>query len=449
MALGALSTLGLGSSGILTNDIIDQLKEADKASLVDPIESRKDKVISKQDALTDLKPLLDSLSTAVTDMTYEKPYSSLKTDISGDSISISTTSGVKSRDFDIDVTNIATKDIYQSLNGFSNKSSTLESGVFEISIGDDSFSIDIEDGDTLEDLVENINSSTSSKVEASILNIGGDDPYKLIVKSADTGVDNRITLSSSSNSFSSGLDRIGDPAQDAIFKLDGIEITRSSNEIDDLIDNMTITLKDSGESRVKLEQDNTKLIEGIEEFVEKFNEAVLKLDELTKYDSEAKTSGVFQGNADIRDISRGFKDVVSTTVSKDSKMFTEFGLEMQRDGTLKLDLDELKTSLSDDMDEAVEFFKASNATDGLFNKLESKIFDLVTSSDGPIKSLKTHFDDSIKRLDKEYSTAQTRLDSRYDALIEQFAAYDAVMGKMSRQSDTLSQMIEAQFADNS
>ena len=37
---GALSTLGLGSQGVLTNDIIDQLKEADTSSIINLLKTR-------------------------------------------------------------------------------------------------------------------------------------------------------------------------------------------------------------------------------------------------------------------------------------------------------------------------------------------------------------------------------------------------------------------------
>ncbi len=52
---GALSTLGLGSQGVLTNDIIDQLKEADTSSIIKPIENKIELSTTKQSTLSDIK----------------------------------------------------------------------------------------------------------------------------------------------------------------------------------------------------------------------------------------------------------------------------------------------------------------------------------------------------------------------------------------------------------
>jgi len=448
MDFGTLSTLGLGSQGVLTNDIIDKLKEADEASIVTPIENKKLAVENKQTELSQIKSLALELSTSVTNMTYETPYNNITQDISGDSVSITTTGNIEETNLSIDVTQLATRDIYETNDGFASKTAALESGSITINIDDKDYEISIDDGDTLESLVDKINKNTDSKVEASILNVGGDDPYKLIIKSAQTGEKHRMSISSDSDSFSSGIDRIGDAAQDAIFKVDGVSIQRDTNTVDDLIENVTINLEKEGLSNISLKKDDSKIIEGIKDFVEKFNTLITTINQDTKYDPDTKEAGVFQGNSEIRNIARNLQDIVATTISKDSKTAGDFGLEVQRDGTLVFDEEKFKTAYEEDSDATVEFFKASNATDGLFNKLESKLFDITISSQGTLKSLQKSFDDSISRYDEELIKAQERLDRQYDILTQKFASYDLIMGKLSSQASTLDSMIEAQFAQD-
>lgn len=446
MALGALSTLGLGSQGVLTNDIVDKLKEADKAALITPIETRQNSIQNKLDEVGEIKKLLSKLYTSVTNMTYDSTYEEMKTDLNGSSVSVKTSGSLENQNFTINVTKLATKDIFESNDNFASKDSILDSGDITIDIGSDSFTIDIDSGDTLEDLVKNINENTDGKVEASILNVGGDNPYKLIIKSADTGEENRLTITQNSNSFSNGIDRIGDPAQDAEFEFDGVTITRSSNDIDDLIENVTITLESEGKTDIALKKDNSKIIDGIKDFVEKYNELsnVLKAD--TEYDSENKEAGIFQGDSQVRSIMRTLSDVVSTTISKDSKMANDFGLEIQRDGSLKFDESKFKEAYEKDPDATVEFFKASDASSGMFNKLEDKLFDINISSDGTIKSLKKKLEEESRRNQELLEKAQEKLDARYEILTKKFAAADALMGKLSNSSNILQQMIEAQYA---
>ena len=446
MALGALSTLGLGSQGVLTNDILDKLKDADKASLITPIETRQKAIQNKIDEVGAIKKLMNSLSTSVTNMTYDSTYEDMKTELSGSSISIKTDGKVENQSFSLEVTKLATKDIFESSDSFSAKDSSLQSGDITIGIGSDSFKIDIQNGDTLEDLVKNINSNTDGKIEASILNVGGSNPYKLIIKSAQTGKDNQLTITQNSDSFSNGISRIGDPAQDAEFTLDGVSVTRSSNKIDDLIENITITLEKEGKTDVSLKKDNSKIVDGIKDFVEKYNELAKVLIGDTKYDSEKKEAGIFQGNSEIRSIMRSLSDIVSTTVSKDSKMAGDFGLELQRDGTLTFDESKFQKAYDSDEAKVVEFFKASDASSGMFNKLESKLFDINTSSKGTIKSLKKSLEEESKRYEELQKKAQEKLDARYEILTKKFAAADAVMGKLNSSSNVLQHMIDAQFA---
>jgi flagellar hook-associated protein 2 len=49
---------------------------------------------------------------------------------------------------------------------------------------------------SISELKDKINDSTDGKITASLLNVGGDEPYRLIIKSTDTGADNAISISS-------------------------------------------------------------------------------------------------------------------------------------------------------------------------------------------------------------------------------------------------------------
>jgi flagellar capping protein FliD len=60
-------------------------------------------------------------------------------------------------------------------------------------------------------------------------------------------------------------------AEDAKFSVDGVEMTRSSNTIDDVIANVTFELKGQGNVRMNITQDVTATIEALESFVEEYN----------------------------------------------------------------------------------------------------------------------------------------------------------------------------------
>ena len=442
MAIGTtITTLGLGSNGVLNNDLIDQLKAADKKGFVDPIARKKDLAQKKQDELGVISNLVSTLSDSISAMNSSDMYQSVLSEVSGDSVSVETSTGAKAGEYSLEVTQLATKDIFESNDGFDSKDASLDSGDFTISIDGSDYTINIEDGDTLSDLVDKINSQTDGKVEASILNVGGDDPYKLIVKSSDTGEKNRISISTDSDSFSNDLDRVGDPAQDAKFKLDGVEVTRSSNTVDDLIDDVTFTLNSTGTSKVTLTEDTQKIVDSIEKFVNDYNNLANKIVADTKYDPDTKNAGLFQGDREVRDIKNDLRDVMESVISKDGKRMGDFGLEFQKDGTLSFDKSKFEEAYKADPKVTTEFFKSSDVESGFFEKLDKAVYQIGTKSDGVLKSLKNNYDEEIKRLTEEYTEAQKRLDTKYDILTQQFASYDRIMGQLSTQAATLDSII--------
>ncbi len=76
-------------------------------------------------------------------------------------------------------------------------------------------------------------------------------------------------------------------AEDAIIEMDGIEIVRSTNEIDDLIPGVNITLISESEVPVKLniEIDRELIKEAIIEFVGFYNQLITQIDILSRNDS--------------------------------------------------------------------------------------------------------------------------------------------------------------------
>ena len=446
---GALSTLGLGSKGVLTNDILDQLKEADKSSTVKPIERRQKLLTQKQEGLKSIKDAfaeLTKLSTSLTDIAL---YDNKTSKLSGDSVSLSVTDKSVPQAIDIDVSVLATRDI-QSAAGMVSKDSALNADSFNIDIDGKSFDISVSSSDTLEDIMKNINKNTDGKITASILNVGGDTPYQLILKSTDTGAKNAITVTPTGDATKTdlGISRLGDAPIDAQLTVDGISITSASNTLDELLEGSTITLEKTGATHINVSYDNENVVEKMGEFVEKYNELFKTINDLTKFNSEQKTAGVLQDSRDIKNIKSTLTNVFTTTLSSGGKNIEDFGISIKRDGTASLNTTKLKEVLESDTQSVKDFFIGADATSGVLSRLDSAFFDINTSSSGALKSLKSNFDEQNKSLTASLEKANARLSSKYAILQRQFAAYDAVIGRLSNSADTISSLIEAQYANN-
>ncbi len=193
---GALSSLGAGS-GVLTYDVIDKLKKADEAAMIDPFKTRLDNTKKKETNLSDLITQISLLKTSITDFKDGEIFQKRLADVSGSSVSADVKPGVKVQSISMDVSQLAKNDIYQS-KGYDSKDSKInDSGddqTIHLEYEDSSKDITIKDGATLSDLKDAINDADIG-VTASIIDTGSDsDPYKLILKGNDTGKDNIIKL---------------------------------------------------------------------------------------------------------------------------------------------------------------------------------------------------------------------------------------------------------------
>ena len=98
-------------------------------------------------------------------------------------------------------------------------------------------------------------------------------------------------------------------AQDAQFKIDGLTVTRSSNQIDDLLEGVKLTINGPGSVIMDITQDAEKAVTGVQEFVDYYNDTLdwinIRLTESkqgtssdpNRSDDFAKKFGLLHGNS--------------------------------------------------------------------------------------------------------------------------------------------------------
>ena len=441
MATGALSSLGIGSDGALSYDVIDQLKKADSSAIIKPIENKLELNHQKQEKLDELKKLVSNLNTEVVAMSDPAIYQAKTTSLNGSSISVTAEAKAVPGTHTLDVNQLATRDIKQSQTGYNYEDALMGEGTMHLEIDGETYDISVSSTDSIKDVTKKINSETNGKIEASLLNTGGTDPWHIVLKSADTGAKNNISVTGDYD-----FDQVGEGAKDASFTYDGIEITRATNEIDDLTAGLTIKLEQPGETSITVKQDSSKFIEGMEKFIDSYNKLVTSFTESTKFDKTSKEAGIFQGNSSIRSAATALKDALILTTSTTGKTINSYGLDVQRDGTITLDKSKLETALKENPQEVEDFFRGTDGRNGAFNRLENTIFNIKTSSNSILKSLDKSLDEDEKRLQELQKASQKRLDDRYSIMAKKFAAFDSVIAKLNSQGDSLKAMIDAELA---
>lgn len=344
---GSISILGLGSSA-LNADVIDQLKSADEEILLAPTQRRADKNIQAREDFQTLIDELKGLQSSASFFAEELSYLKRSTTNSGSGGSVTAQDGVTPQSGKIYVEQLAQRSIVQS-KGFESANDIIASGgeTVTIALGPDRFEIDLTSGMSLSDLQETIRERTGGAVEASILNTGGEEPYTLVLKSKDTGADNQLSLTFSSEEADLGFTEI-QAAQDAKFDYNGIAITRDSNTVDDLITGVTINLDQEDEYiNFEIKQDLAQMGDKFEEFVTTYNETVDLLNELTDFDIETGDSGSFQGDTRVSSIRSELSRMIFDTTADGTNM-TEYGLEVTQDGVLVFDKPTFESKMAED-----------------------------------------------------------------------------------------------------
>ncbi len=205
--------------------------------------------------------------------------------------------------------------------------------------------ITIPSGATLNTVANSLNAL--SGVSANIIN-KGDGTYSLLVRS-DTGLNNALRLTVTETVGDGGLSAFDNSssnnqqataASDASFTVDGVNVLRSSNTIDDLFDGFTLNLSSTTTSafRVKSTLDKDSSLETLREFVNSINTARNKINELTSNEIDSE-KGPLYNNVIVSTIKNKINKILTGPIQgfgSTDKYLAEIGVSTNQDGTLKL-----------------------------------------------------------------------------------------------------------------
>lgn len=367
---GKLSSLGIGSNGTLNSDTLDKLRSVDEAAQVTPIDTKLKTNSTQQTDLSSLQTSANTLKSYVNDLADETNYLARSTSVSNSDISVTTSKGTGVQDFNIHVKTLAKQDVYQTT-PFATSTDTLTStsDTLKMKINGQESSFSITSSTTLSDLKDMINDKLSGTATASIINTGGTKPYKLVIKSNDTGEKNAITFSAV-NSGSTLLSDLGlsssdnhlQTATDASFTYNGVSITRSSNTVEDLIVGAKITLNnaqaDSTISTVSIKEDWTDLKKSINQFVTNYNSLMTNLDAATDYNADTAKKGSFQGVSQIVSFKSELNKQLLSIDSK-GRSLADYGLALNDSGTLEFTESTFTTKVTSSASDVQDFFSGS------------------------------------------------------------------------------------------
>ncbi len=449
---GTINSLGIGS-GVLTSDLLDKLREADEAVIIKPLESKITLANQKEDAYELLSSLMTTFKSSASALDGDNLYLSRAVTGNTDAVTVTAESGSNVQDFSITNVDKAEADVWRS-GSLSEKSTPivdLGSGTLTISINGEDFAIEYDDESSLNDIRDSINETANESITASVLQVG-EDSYELVLTAKET---NQAITFTDTNSDSDSLINtlsLNDPlnniqqAKAATFEFNGIEITRDSNEISDLIVGVTINLNQNQEAEesasISISQNSTSISTEISLFVNNYNSLITNLQDMTRSDRESGSVGIFNGDSFVKSIAREITSLV-TQMDENRDSLIDYGIEIDRDGVMSLNNDMFATQFATDPEGMELFFSGDSETDGIFTKLNSKM-DEYTGYDQLMSSFSDQLESAKDNLVAQYDKQTASLDSRYEILQKKFIAYDAIISRINAQFSSLQMMIDAE-----
>ncbi|WP_372447062.1 flagellar filament capping protein FliD [Paenibacillus cisolokensis] len=229
---------------------------------------------SEKSIFQSINTKLNTLKTAVSDLLLNANFNLVSGKSTNEGVvKLKTAEGTSTGNYNIAVTQLAQSHSIKSKSldpaGTTLQGTTLKIGSVEITVGDE-----MTDGEALEYIKNQINSKDTGLTAAVVSD--SDNSKVLVLTSKETGAQNKMVLSSTDDGILlegtalSALDitDIADngqntiqKAQDAKFTVNGLLITRSSNNISGVIDGVTLELVAAGSSQVTVARDTDKIAE--------------------------------------------------------------------------------------------------------------------------------------------------------------------------------------------
>lgn len=450
-----LTSLGAGS-GIDTKTLAQNLANAEISPRKDLINTQITKTEAKISAYGYIKTALSDLQTAFSSLNDASDFSSLKSSNSQPSaFDVTTSTSASAGSYSIEVSQVATAQRTVS-NTFSGRDTALNGGNsfnLSLTIGSGSPTSIAVTKDTPAGMVSAINSAKLG-VTAQLLNTGSG--YTLML-TGPQGANQSFTLTSDAVSAGTvNFDTTVQSAADAKFKINGLEMTRSSNTVSDVIDGVTLDLytATNGSARLDLNRDTSSIKTNISALVSAYNNFDTTIKELGNSKSTVKdVGGSMVGDSYLQTLRNQVRNMITANAStpgSDIKAARDMGISFDRYGQMTLDNAKLDAALQDHFDEVVKTFTAGTNNKSVYSPAPAGIAgDAYRNLDRMLRAtgqLTTLTDDASKQVTK-YQADLSKLDDQMQKLLDrytqQFSLMDSIVGNSNSTRSSLTSTFAA------
>jgi flagellar hook-associated protein 2 len=376
MVTSIATTLGIGS-GIDTTALVDQLTEATRAPKEAAITKREELNTARISAIGNAASGIDTFASSLSTLISGGTLFTQPTTSDAGVLTATALPGARLGDLSaqLEVMQLAQAQslVSEHLTGIDatvgqgTLTLTTSAGAFDITIGSSN--------DSLSGLASAINASgagitatiVKDSLGARLVLKGATGEAKAFTLAAGAGADVGLARFAYDPNMTGGMTR-AQQAQDAIVKLDGVEITRATNKFSDVVAGVSIELKSAKPGTtiaLGSARPTAAIRQGVSDFVAAYNELKKILDEATAPGTNTTDAGPLRGDASLREMQRQLARLSSTILSSAGGPSTlaEIGVRTERNGSLSLDIARLDAMLTADPDGVEALFNPGQRSD--------------------------------------------------------------------------------------
>ena len=445
---GSITSLGIGS-GIDIESIVNQLVAVERRP-IQFLETRQAELDIQISALGLVQDSVSSFQSTISALQLSTGFRNFSVTSSDDQVlTAEAGEGSVPISSDIDVLTLAQRNKLAS-SAFGSGESVVGSGLLNITVGAASFSVSIDDNNnTLAGIRNAINDNLNNTgVSASI--ITADDGSHLVLTAEESGTANAISVTVTGDGDGNDTDAAGlsnlvfvaggtqnlqeiDIAQDATLSVDGFAVTRSSNEISDVIEGVTLSLKDIGSASLSVSEDRSVGKSAIEAAITAYNDLIISLN--------TQRESTLQGESLLLGIETRARQAItnrfSVTGSNYQYLF-EIGVTFDRDGILSLDEERFDQAIEDDFSGVVQLF--TDPEDGFAQALDTVLSSYVDTG-GLIQARTDGLSESRSQIDDDIERIEDRIVLTEQRLRRQYTALDSLVSQLNATSNFLVQQL--------
>jgi len=291
---------------------------------------------------------------------------------------------------------------------------------------------------TLSGLVNAINTTAGLGVTASIVNVGNQSSpdYRLSLQSTSLGA---VSVSMTGSS-STDLLTMTSPGHNSAYKVAGISINGTSDTVE-LAPGLTATLLQASPGNptaVKVANSTGSAQSALQQMAGAYNAVVDQLNA-----QRGTNAGALSGDSLVTLAQQTLSKINQYT--NNGNGLSGLGLQLDNTGHLSFDSSSFALGLGGNFTNLSQFL--GDATSGFINYATSSVNTLEDSNTGILKQTEKNLNDQVTKLTSSIADQVRQVNAMQQRLYDQLAQSDALVYRITSQSDFLQQMFQQMTAN--